>query len=360
MLLAKASFRKLRFLMIAYRMSRVTRNRADEHDSRNSNQKKPMDELLTGYCKYFKRKLRMPQKTLIAIAACLFHVTLPGFSQFISIPTTGAPPLSGTVVGDNGKPVQAIVTALKVGLPLGTGRAVSAADGSFTMSGLINGKYQLCVVDKTGDYLDPCTWSAAGGPAVVIDATKPISNYRLVVIKGTPLQVRVNDTGKLLVPAAASKSAPATLMISILTTHHTLQMVPVTSTDAVGRTHQIAVPANANSQLHFFGRGLSVSDETGKKLDTEKGDLLLGRYLPHSGSPYRLWSNRCTRIRHYTFDDVLIGYGIDSNCLLSEAIEEHASVPRSATVEPEGEFIKVIVQMLMCHRPLVGAHKPSL
>lgn len=235
----------------------------------HNNQQRKVKTLMLSLIK----RQQMSSHSVITFGIYLSLGVLSAFCQFAGPPTSGAPPLSGTVIGDDGKPVQATVTALKIGLPVGSGRAETAPDGSFSMSGLINGKYQLCVMDKAGDYLDPCTWTAIP-PTVVIDALQPVSKYKLVVGKGTPLQVRVNDSGKLLEPGVGSAKVPATLLIFVVTTHHTFQYIPVVGKDAIGRLYRTSVPANSNAQIHLLGQGISVVDATGKKFDTEKGDLL--------------------------------------------------------------------------------------
>ena len=57
---------------------------------------------------------------------------------------------------------------------------------------------------------------------------------------------------------------------------------------------------------------------------------------------------------------ISVGHRINLHCLLQEAIEQLASRSRSAAVEAEGKFIEVIVQMLMAHGSMMGAHQPAL
>ena len=58
--------------------------------------------------------------------------------------------------------------------------------------------------------------------------------------------------------------------------------------------------------------------------------------------------------------EISVGDRINLHCLLQEAIEQVATCSGSAAVEAEGKFIEVIVQVLMAHSSMMGAHQPAL
>ena len=58
--------------------------------------------------------------------------------------------------------------------------------------------------------------------------------------------------------------------------------------------------------------------------------------------------------------DLVIGGGFDLDGLLNEAIEEEASSTRRPSVEAEGEFIEVIVQVFLADRTVVRSQPPPL
>lgn len=127
--------------------------------------------------------------------------------------------------------------------PAGGGRTESAPDGSFSLLGLFDGTYRLCAVDKGAAYLDPCVWSDTP-PTIRISAKQPISGYKLVLAKGSPLTVRINDAAHLLdAPSAVLDQMPATLIVGVVTARHTLQPLALTGKDSAGRNHQTAIPA---------------------------------------------------------------------------------------------------------------------
>jgi len=58
-------------------------------------------------------------------------------------------------------------------------------------------------------------------------------------------------------------------------------------------------------------------------------------------------------------DDPVVRRGFHSHRLLSQAEEELTSTLGFSPVEPEGELVEVVVQMLVTDRALVGPHQPS-
>ena len=52
-------------------------------------------------------------------------------------------------------------------------------------------------------------------------------------------------------------------------------------------------------------------------------------------------------------------HGLCHHSILEEPMEKLPSVPRRSAVEPESEFIQVVVQMLGTDGPLMGSHEPA-
>jgi len=198
---------------------------------------------------------------------------------------TGAATISGVVLGDDGKAVRALITAVKSGRPVAGGQNESNAAGSFVIGGLLDGTYQLCAVDHSGTYLDPCNWAET--PATVtVSAKQPVSGYKLTVAKGAILRVRVNDAGQVLdKPAAALNQMPATLIVAVMTARHMIQPLPVVSKDSGGRSHQTAIPLNKAVSLNLFGKGFTLTDASGKSLDTALGTPVPVQIAPGQAAP---------------------------------------------------------------------------
>ena len=54
------------------------------------------------------------------------------------------------------------------------------------------------------------------------------------------------------------------------------------------------------------------------------------------------------------------GHRLHLNRLLSQSIEQFAPRSRLAPIEPEGEFVEIVVQVLLTNRALVGSQQPTL
>src|ERR1039458_4504108 len=67
-----------------------------------------------------------------------------------------------------------------------------------------------------------------------------------------------------------------------------------------------------------------------------------------------------TRCSLGTFDHGLVRNGIDSDCLLRQAVEELPSIAGPTTVEPKREFVEVVFQVLMAYRSLMSSQDPAL
>jgi hypothetical protein len=84
----------------------------------------------------------------------------------------------------------------------------------------------------------------------------------VVAKKGTPLQVRLNDPGKLLDSRAAPKQVAPHVLLGVFTPQHVFEPLPLASKDSNGRNHLGTVPLNTLVSLYITGRGVQITDET--------------------------------------------------------------------------------------------------
>jgi hypothetical protein len=172
--------------------------------------------------------------------------------------------VTGVVVGDDGKPLAAVVTANKSGTPA-SGRAESGQDGSFTLTDLFAGTYQLCATAKTDIYLDPCLWSSVI-PTIQINAGQTVTGFRFVLKKGVALTVTLNDPQQVLgATPEAGKIAPH-VIVGVFTDRHLFQPFSFTK-NAQGRNHVGTIPLDEDVSVHLLGRDVEVTDSRGATVD---------------------------------------------------------------------------------------------
>jgi hypothetical protein len=176
--------------------------------------------------------------------------------------------ISGTLAGDDGKPLAALVTAFAIPPVHPSSSAKSGTNGAFTIGNLAPGTYQLCAETGAAGYLDPCAWEPIP-PTTQIAAGQVLAGYRLTAKKGTPLQVRVIDAAGLL---TASPSLPAgkgpSLVLGVFTTNSLFHLLATTGKDAAGIHQQVTVPQNASVRLHISGQGLQIANSSGSAVNS--------------------------------------------------------------------------------------------
>jgi hypothetical protein len=159
-----------------------------------------------------------------------------------------------------------MITANGVPPLRGSGTTTSSANGSFTITNLPPGKYELCAQVGNAGYLDPCAWQFM--PVTAQVPAGALTGYQLVVKLGTPLQVRINDPAGILAasvsltspaPSAVPTAGGSGLLVAVVSTRGFLQALAATSVDSGGSNRQITVPQNAPARLFFSGLNVQVT-----------------------------------------------------------------------------------------------------
>ena len=203
----------------------------------------------------------MKVKNSRRVFVCLFAILSAASSLFAQ--NTGS--ISGTLSGDDGALIAGVVVANGVGLAA-SGRAVSAANGAFTITNLPAGTYFLCGRPRGRGYLDPCIWSS-DPPKVSVTAGKATANIKLVLPKGAVIDVRVNDPSTVLGATALPKTVAPHLLLHTLTPRGLIEPLVMAGKDATGVDYQTTVPFNSPVRISVAGKQLQILDSTGQTLN---------------------------------------------------------------------------------------------
>src|SRR5260370_6364657 len=180
--------------------------------------------------------------------------------------------ISGTVYGPDGKPLAgASVWANLVSpaprpvdhnstIPVLT--AVSAADGTYTLSNVPNGEYVVCARNAEVAALNPCAWGSA--PRVQIAGGRlNMSGEAIRMAAGATLQVHLDDPGGLL---AANAAKPGASLIMGLATQHGFMPLPITASTGNSRDYKLLVPFNTTHNVMISTRYFKLSNAAGVAL----------------------------------------------------------------------------------------------
>jgi hypothetical protein len=190
--------------------------------------------------------------------------------------------ISGTLTGDDGAALAGIVTVLKTVAPMASGRAEAGKDGKFTISNLTSGTYTVCAAVTGRVYMDPCAWSPVP-VTVAVTAGQPVTGYRLIVTKGEPVQVRLNDPGSALGAVAQPNQPAPHVQLGFFTARGLFEPMVETSKDATGHNLQGFIPPNTPVPLYVGGKGVQIADSTGKTLNPSGTSITVSQ--PKGSSP---------------------------------------------------------------------------
>lgn len=141
----------------------------------------------------------------------------------------------------------------------------TGADGSFALSGMAAGSYQICVQGGAdAGWIDPCVW-AAEPAAIHLLPGQTLTGQTVTVEKAATLEVRVNDPNGV-VTANERQRADARLELGVWTTRQLfLRAAAGTATGAV-RPFRIPVPQGRAFRVGALPNALQLRGDGGAAL----------------------------------------------------------------------------------------------
>ena len=182
--------------------------------------------------------------------------------------------ISGRIVSETALPLRATVAlsfATARGYPAPPWRVRTNSTGVFTFSKLPAGTYSLCAQVASAEpalanspYVDTCLWGSGQAP-VTLTAGQQVTGVVFTAVKGALLSVHVADPGGVLPATAAKAPAPLdpALQIILKGPDGRYRHARYVSSDATGRTYQIAIPLNTALGLQVLSSVANVFDQNG-------------------------------------------------------------------------------------------------
>jgi hypothetical protein len=173
--------------------------------------------------------------------------------------TTGV--IQGVIKDDSG-PVASPVHVAAVNPAIGgkSYTAVTGSNGAFSISGVAPGTYSICVQEPGGAHIDACQWSTP--VQIKVAAGQTVSNASILAVKGTLLQVRVNDPGGLW---KGGRGNPEVL-IGVILPSSLFRPMRLVSSDAGGKTFDVAIPSGTPVKMSVTAPHFAISDSQGLSL----------------------------------------------------------------------------------------------
>lgn len=180
-----------------------------------------------------------------------------------SIETTSGQPVPGATVSILVRPSGSTASFQQFNTRVTTG-----ADGTFTVAGVPQGKFAVCVNARSTNLLDPCVWESE--PTVTLAEGQSLSMAPIQLQSGVDLYVRVNDPNASLA-STEGKVPGASLMVGVRTPNGIITPIPKTASDAAGADHHLPVPPDTDLLFVAYSKTFKMTDITGAPIDQQAG-----------------------------------------------------------------------------------------
>lgn len=207
--------------------------------------------------------------SLVCFAALAQNTISPGAISGIVVDGTGRPIPGGkfsyTKLTEYARDKEGRIIVKELG---SSATATAALNGTFTLSGLTPGRYQLCGFATQPNQVSDCVWR--GVPVVNIGPGQSIKNSTTSILAATILTLQINDpNGKIAIPDAHGNVAAARrffIGVSAGTYYRRADRISATATQHVFR---VLIPKRQAVHL-FMDTNFAVTDSLGKSLETRR------------------------------------------------------------------------------------------
>ena len=138
---------------------------------------------------------------------------------------------------------------------------ISGSKGEFEVSGLLAGKYRICVEKREAAILNPCLW--ADSPLIVdVGEGAAVRGVSAMAARGVTISVRVQDAKGLL------RANPAKDDVRVGTFHRASPFIPgiVSDRDPAGKTMSVIVPRGQAASVSVSSASFDLADAGGAPL----------------------------------------------------------------------------------------------
>jgi hypothetical protein len=180
--------------------------------------------------------------------------------------------LTGTIATQSGTPVaHAFVVSTSGANPGKSFNTRSAADGSFTLSGLPIGIHRICVQVLEGSLLDPCQWSSTP-PSATISSNQVASLGAFQLIAGQRLYVKlIDDNASLAANQGRGKTPGAHVLIGVWSTGGLFHTLRFRNQNGKTLNYDLVVPLNTALTLTASSTAFALTDDKGNKINPSSG-----------------------------------------------------------------------------------------
>jgi len=190
----------------------------------------------------------LPSGALLFLAAAALHAQTTGIIQ-------------GVVNDASGQAVSSVFAAAVSAAAGGKQYlAVTSSNGAFSISGVAPGTYSVCVQEPGGSHLDPCLWG--NSVRVQVAAGQTVSTTPIIAVKGTLLQVVVNDPGGLWKSGYGNPE----ILLGVILPSSLFQPMRLASSNALGKSFDLAIPAGTPVKMSVTAPHFAISDSQGISL----------------------------------------------------------------------------------------------